>query len=335
MAGKHLNGKELMNMINKNADDLRLVLITGNEDYYIENCVKSIKKAFLAPGSEDMDLNVIGRDAKCDFETIREFIEMPPWLSSKRVVICQSQAIYSCEFEDEEDKLLKNIPDSCVLVFVFEKADKNRKLTKAVLKHGIAAEVNYFQASELIRIIQDSLRKNGISISDETCGSLVNRCDSQMRQISSEIEKIRLYCAESGKNTITFDDLECICPPDLHASIFTITDCFGTGKCDKALLTLNSLILRKEPVAKLRATLATHLKRLIIAKDIGNDKELTSRCKFAPYYSSNLTRQASRFTMDQLIKLYCAAVKSEADFKHGIADERTSLETLIVRAAIK
>ncbi len=335
MSVKYLNGNEFMNMINKNADDLHLVLLFGNEDFYIDNCVKAIKKSFLAPGGDDMDLNVIAKDSKCDFDTLREYVEMPPWLSSRRVIICRSSNIYNCDFDKAEEDFLKSVPDSCVLVFVFDKADKNRKFTKAVVKHGVAAEINYFPDSELIKIAKDSLRKSNISLSDETAGSLVSRCDSQMRQISSEIEIIRLYCKETGKDTVVFEDLENICPPDLHASVFAITDCFGTGKCDQALNTLNSLILRKEPVAKLRATLVTHLKRLIITKDINNKQEIMSKMKFAPYYADNLLKQASRFTMDQLIKLYFEAIKTESDFKHGLIDERISLETLIVKAAIK
>ncbi|MBP5261721.1 MAG: DNA polymerase III subunit delta [Clostridiales bacterium] len=335
MASKFLSGTEFMNVIGKNADDLRLVLLCGNEDYYIENCVKGIKKAFLAPGSEDMDLSIISKDAKFSFDILREYVEMPPWLSSRRLIICSSQSVYNCDYTDSDDEMLKSLPDSCVVVFVLDKADKNRKFTKAVIKYGVAAEINYFQTPELIKIIKDSLKKSGISVNDETAGSLVNRCESQMRQISSEIEKIRLYCKECGKDSVAFEDLESICPPDLHASVFTITDCFGSGKCDKALNTLNSLILRKEPVAKLRSTLFTHLKRLILAKDINNSRELMSRYKMAPFYAENLTRQASRFSMDQLFKLYAEAVKSESDFKHGLIDERVALETLIVKTAIR
>ena len=335
MADKYINGKDFMKMVSEARSDLRLVLLFGSEEFYIDNCIKTLKKVYLAPGSDDMDLNVIDRDAKATFEDLEGYIQMPPWMSSKRIVICKSQSLFSAEFGDREEDILKNIPESCIVVFAPDKVEKNRKITKSIVRNGVACEINLFGEDELVKIITDSLGKSGISIDNATARSLVSRSESQMRIISNEIEKIRLYCAGSGKKNITFEDLESMCPPDLNASIFTITDCFGTGSCDSALKTLNSLLIRKEPVQKLRATLITHLKRLVIAKDLGDKNALVSEMKFSPFYAGNLLKQASRFTTDRLIELFCSAVKSEADVRHGIMEDRTSLEMLIVNASMK
>ena len=334
MADKYLSGNDFLKHLDKGGDDLRLVMLFGTEDFYIDNCIKSIKKCYIAPGGEDTDLTVIKQDSKDIFRQIADNIEMPPWFSRKRVVIVKTPSVFDAEFGDIEDKLLENIPDSCVLVLAPGKGDKGRKLTKAVVKYGTAVEVNLFSEAELVNIIHDNLKKKVIEIDKECASSLAFRCDSQLRQISSEIEKIRLYLNGKGRNKVTFDDLELICPPDLNASVFTITDSFGSGKCDGALKTLNSLLLRKEPVPKLRATLFTHLKRLIIAKDVGNNKELAALMKFSPYYAGNLVRQSSRFDMDQLINLYFAALKSESDVRHGIYEDRIALETLIVKCSM-
>lgn len=335
MADKYLDGAGFMKLVNDQNKDLRLVLLFGNEQYYIDNCVKAVKKRYLAPGGEEMDLSVIGNDTNAGFDLLEEYIQMPPWLSTKRVVICKNQSLYGTEFTDHIEDVLGNISESCIVVFCLEKAEKNRKITKFILKNGIACEVNYFPEEMLVKIIRESLNKSGVKISDQDAASLAARCESQMRLISSEVEKIRLYAESTGKTEITFNDLETLCPPDLNASIFTITDCFGSGNCENALKTLNSLLIRKEPVQKLRATLITHLKRLIIAKDLGDKNTIAQEMKFSPYYANNLLRQASRFTLERLFDLYFAAIKSESDLRHGISDERSSLEVLIVKAALK
>ena len=330
-----MDGKDFMKVLDEDCSGVSLVLLFGTEEYYIDNCIKAVKKVFLAPGSSDMDLNVIPQNSKADFAELEGLIQMPPWMSQKRVIICRSQSLYNSEFGEKEEGILKNIPKSCIVVFAPEKAEKNRKITKFIARNGVAAEINLFPEEELIKIIRDSLGRNKITIDHDVAASLVSRSESKMRQISSEIEKMRLYCAGSGKDSIAFDDLENLCPPDLNASIFTITDCFGTGKCDSALKTLNSLLLRKEPIQRLRATLITHLKRLVIAKDVGDKGKLASELKCSPYYAANLIKQSSRFTIDRLIDLLDKAVKSESDVRHGIMEERTSLETLIVRASVK
>ena len=330
-----MDGKDFMKVLDEDCSNVSLVLLFGTEEYYIDNCIKAVKKVFLTPGSNDMDLNNIMQDSKADFAELESYILMPPWMSQKRVIICRSQSLYNAEFGEKEEEILRNIPRSCVVVFAPEKAEKNRKITKFILNNGIAAEINLFPDDQLTSIIKSSLKKDNIVISDANCQSLIARCESRMRLISSEISKIKLYCAQTGKTDITFNDLEEMCPPDLNASIFTITDCFGSGKCDKALKTLNSLLLRKEPIQKLRATLITHLKRLILAKDIGSKQELAAKLKCSPFYAGKLTNQASGFTMPQLMKLFIKAIESESDIRHGIMEERASLEILIIEASVR
>ena len=44
MADKYLDGAGFMKLVNDQNKDLRLVLLFGNEQYYIDNCVKAVKK---------------------------------------------------------------------------------------------------------------------------------------------------------------------------------------------------------------------------------------------------------------------------------------------------
>jgi DNA polymerase-3 subunit delta len=53
------------------------------------------------------------------------------------------------------------------------------------------------------------------------------------------------------------------------------------------------------------------------------------------FVADKLIRQARGFTMERLLGLYLDAVKADSDVKHGLIDERTSLEMLIVKASAK
>ncbi|SCW27212.1 DNA polymerase III, delta subunit [Ruminococcaceae bacterium YRB3002] len=335
MADKYIDGNKFVSMLKSGQQDMRLVLLFGEEDYYIDQCVKMAKKTFISPGSEDMDLNVIPQDAKVGFEALEEYAQMPPWMNPRRLIVVKSTYMYDKEFDENALRILENIPDSCVVMFVIAKADKKRKITKYILKNGIAVQIDHFADDALTGIITTSLGKYGIQISADTAQSLINRCDSSLRLIHNELEKLKLFCAETGRKEVTFDDLEDLCPPDLNASIFTITDCFGSGKADNALKTLDSLLARKEALQRIKATMFTHLKRLIIAKDIGDDRRLASEMGFNPKYASNLTKQSARFPGDKLTELYFKAIEMESELRHGTGEERTSLEALIVKASLK
>ena len=61
--------------------------------------------------------------------------------------------------------------------------------------------------------------------------------------------------------------------------------------------------------------------------------ELASRLGIMDFVAEKLVRQARGFDMERLLGLYLEAVRQDSDIKHGLIDERTSLETIIVKAS--
>ena len=72
-----------------------------------------------------------------------------------------------------------------------------------------------------------------------------------------------------------------------------------------------------------------------MAKEAGNASVLVARTDMNEYRASKLCQQARSFDMKELIKLYLAAADSDSEFKHGLIDERYSLEIILVKASAK
>ena len=110
----------------------------------------------------------------------------------------------------------------------------------------------------------------------------------------------------------------------------------GNMSMDEAALdTLNTLILTRQPLIVIRVTFMNHLKRMICAKEVTDKRELSSRLGVMDFVADKLIRQARGFTMERLLGLYLDAVKADSDIKHGLIDERTSLEMMIIKASAK
>ena len=332
-----LNARQMLNKINKEPDSLGLVLMYGTENYMIDGAVSMLKKVCLGEGAEDMDMAVIDTRTgdKFDIAKLEELVAMPPWMSPKRLIVVKQSGLPNKELSDRDTQLLENLPSSTVVVFFEESVDSRKKSFKTFLQCGTVASMSGFENDELTGWISNRFGKEGIRIGLEAANSMSSRCSGNMMELVNEINKVSLYCQNKGYTEVTPDIVELCCPPDLSSKIFDIMDACGSGRVDVALGTLDKLIQNKEPIVKIRASIVGHIKALIMAKDAGSQSVLVERTGMNDFRAKKLCLQARSFDMKDLIKLYLAASDSDSEFKHGLIDERHSLEIVLVKASAR
>ncbi|MBQ6302845.1 MAG: DNA polymerase III subunit delta [Clostridiales bacterium] len=330
-----LNSRQMLSKINKESDSLGLVLMYGTENYMIDGAVSMLKKVCLGEGAEDMDYAVIDTRTgdKFDMGRLEELISMPPWMSPKRLIVVKQSGLPGKELSDKDIELLKNIPSSAVVVFFEETVDSRKKAFKAFMQYGTVASMSGFEEDELSGWISNRFGKEGIKIGFEAASSMASRCSGNMMELVNEINKLTLYCQGKGYSEVTPDIVELCCPPDLSGKIFDIMDACGSGNASIALGTLDKLIANKEPLARIRVSITNHIKALIMAREAGNPNVLVERTGMNDFRARKLVSQSNNFSMQRLISLYLAASDSDSEFKHGLIDERYSLEIVLVKAS--
>lgn len=332
-----LNSRQMLSKINKEPDSLGLVLMYGTESYMLDGAVSMLKKAFLGDGAEDMDFAVIDTRTgdKFDMGKLEELVSMPPWMSPKRLVVIKQSGLPNKELSDKDLEILKNIPSSAVVVFFEDQADSRKKAFKAFLQYGTVASMSGFEDDELTGWISSRFSKENLRIGFEAASSMASRCSNNMMELVNEINKISLYCQGKGYSEVTPDIVELCCPADLSGKIFDIMDACGSGNANIALGTLEKLIANKEPLARIRASIVNHIKALIMAKEAGNPNVLVERTGMNDFRAKKLVAQSRNFTMKNLVTLYIQAADSDSEFKHGLIDERYSLEIILVKASAR
>ena len=332
-----LNSRQMLSKISKESDSLGLVLLYGTENYMIDGAVSMLKKVCLGEGAEDMDYAVIDTRTgdKFDMGMLEELISMPPWMSPKRLVVIKQSGLPNRELSEKDEAILKDIPSSTVVVFFEETVDSRKKAFKAFLQYGTVASMSGFEEDELTGWISSRFAKENLKIGFEAANSMASRCAGNMMELVNEVNKLSLYCQGKGYSEVTPDIVELCCPPDLSGKIFDIMDACGSGNARTALGTLDKLIANKEPLARIRVSIVNHIKALIMAKEAGNAGVLVERTGMNDYRAKKLVMQAHNFSMKDLISLYLAASDSDSEFKHGLIDERYSLEIILVKASAK
>ena len=79
------------------------------------------------------------------------------------------------------------------------------------------------------------LKEYNISMGNDCISSLISRVNSSMRSIDNEMQKIILYCEYTKTTRVTMELLDKLCVPDVHASVFQMTDAIGQRKPGRAL----------------------------------------------------------------------------------------------------
>lgn len=320
-----------------NAD--KLYLVWGEEIFYIEYLIKLIKTNYINESTATMDF--IKRDYGSkgfDVDVVLQDIESPAWGSARKVVILKNTGIFTMKDAaivglEILDKIKNVLSDYSIVVFWEDKVDKKKqKLFKKFSELGSVAESAQLDEIKLGNFVRASFKRKQITIDDESVVSLVSRCNYSLALINSELSKLFLYCDAKNISNVTIDVIEELCPPDISGTIFVLTDAIGEKNVSKALLVLDNLIRLKEPITMIRFMFARQIRQLICAKELGNRQLIVSQMKVAPFVASKLERQASRFSMELLLKLYSGCASYDYKFKKGLADERQSLECLIIMA---
>ncbi|MBP8988707.1 MAG: DNA polymerase III subunit delta [Clostridia bacterium] len=346
----------------------RLYVLTGEEDFLIEKLVVALGEALITPGCEALDRVVLKagqRGERLDLERVLAEVRTPPFMSRNKLIIVRESGWFiasarqskpeeadgSREEQDEIDTdtkqnipssrlkdnqadlmvLFDQLPASVCLVFIESKVDRRlRSLIQAIERNGVLAEFGKEQPRTLKRWIEAEGKIRGMKIEPVAAESLIDRCDGSMRMIWQELTKIFLYCEATGTKTVTMDLMNVLSIPDVHGSIFDLTDALAEGQTGRALALADKLMSQRQPVQLILFMLTRHVRQLICAAELVQPAMITSSLKVPPFVATRLSKQAARLPADLLESLYKACFETDILIKSGQISDRLGLETLLV-----
>ncbi len=319
-----------------------LYLISGEEKYAIDRLIAFLKSQLVDKNSEALDYYQKDcTNSELSIDEFKSLVGSPPFLSRKRVTVIRNsgwwgaRAPSTTKEQDAMKNALTDMPEYACAIFVEDKVDNRKKqLIEAVRENGTLVEISFFSEEQLTKMITDKLGKHGITLPWDSMTSLISRTDSSMRLIDNELTKIILYCTNTKTRKVDLTLLNQLSVPDVHASVFDMTDAIGQRNVGKALEILNDLVLLKEPIPKIRLMLSRHFRQLISVKDAGNGADIASTMKLHPFVAKKLVSQARGFQLDQLEKLYDLCFETDLMVKNGKMEDRMAMEYLLASSVL-
>lgn len=317
-----------------------LYFLWGDEDYLKEKFMIQIEDLIIPEGGKDFNEKIIEASKDLNLDEISAAIDAMPFMSDHTLVIIKDADLNNLHDNEVEtlDKILKDIPEYCTVVFSQHttfKPDGRKRAIKSIKKHG--KEIHFYASSHdaLISWIKLHFQAHKKEIDYETAEYLIFNSGDLMNQLLPEIDKLVAYTSNSR---ITKSDINIVATRIPEASVFLMTDYISNKKPDKAAEILYDLLGSKnsEPIAIL-AYIGSQMRSLYTIK-LANERHLgntyiESVTGMPGWKLKKLSQSANKFSLDNLKNAVIMCCEADYEMKSTGRDDGEILQELIMHIA--
>jgi DNA polymerase-3 subunit delta len=271
-----------------------------------------------------------------------------PVMAEMRVVICrEAEKLFKMretgkaktKDDDPFDQLYKYLEDpnrSTLLIFdMIKPGPKNQHPWKDLFAKTTPLDFPVLKEPAAMEWINERAAKSGRSLETKAAQSLVAHLGTDLRTLSSELEKLISYVGDSS--TIKAADVEVAVGVSPTYNIFELQKAIGSGNKGRAAeIALRMLEADKGARYPMFAFLSKYLEQLSIAREMSEKRESDQAIAQAiglygggAYYVKDYISAARRYSSAKLDDALKALVRAEFDTRRVKIDDSLLVERLI------
>lgn len=324
-----VNGMSIINSHIKNESYTNIYLLGGEEKYLLAQYKEKLVGA-IADVSDSMNYVVYkGENAKSD--QIAEFASTMPFFADRRVVLVEDSDFFK-KGNEEIEKLLGELPETTVIVFVESNIDKRNRLYKMVSKTGTVAMFDTPDEKTLLIWLKSLFTKENLKIEDNVVYRLIEGVGMDMNNLANEAEKLKCYCLEKG--AVTIDDVNELSINQVEGKIFDMMDALSRHDRKTTLDLYNDLLILREPAMRILFLITRQFNILLktkLALEGGCDNsKIASAVKVPPFTVKKYITFCKNYTYSQLLACVNRCQEADSDIKTGRMKDSLAVEMLII-----
>lgn len=305
-------------------------LIYGNEDYLVHQACHLLCPAIVDPEDSINYSKFEGKQA--DVGQIASLAETMPFFQERRLLLLEDTGFLK-KASEEYVTVLKNLPDTTVIVMVEKEVDKRNKVYKYIKDHGYICECNAPDEKQLMTWCAGILLKRGKKIRQDDLRYLLSLSAANMYQLKNELDKLTDYLGD--REVVGRADIDEIITVEITNHIFEMIGAMASRNQPKAMALYEQLLALKEPPMRILFLIARQFQLMLQMKDMKEQrksaKEMGSAAGLSPYIAEKYARQAEVFSKKQLIAHLEECARTEEMVKTGRWSDRVAVELLIVQ----
>ncbi len=324
-------------------------LLAGEEHYYIDKALARIMARLFA-SSQEQTGGLQKLTGNVEPGDLAGLIETVPFFASKNVLLLQDTSIFKEKKGEEEtevsrsgkDKslerllaLLADMPDYSYVIFVQNsKADKRRKLYKAIEKAGAVLEAEPIRAWNINDWLQGKLQSLNKDMDSEAMayfsGVISTMQTISLEFLDREFDKLALFSEERRINRALLEKVFAGMP---EVSVFALLDAISERKAKKALQLLRRQLSDGTYFTIILSLLTRHVRQLwqaqVLQKQGIRGKALAKPLELNPFIAEKLGRAAMQFPEAVLRRSMLELIDADYFLKTGQAGEEV-LEHVVI-----
>ena len=309
-------------------------LLCGEEDFFID---KAREKIFARLDVDaKTELKIFEVDAKTEISTIIDAIDAMPFFGAKTVVLVKNADKIFGNFKSPRlESVLGDMQQKNFVVFTAKKADKQRKLYRAVAKAGAILEADRLRPWEIGDWLNAKLKSLGKTMTRDAQRHFDERLEIlqeiSLCSLNNELEKIALSVT-GGQITVGDLRKNMLMPPEV--SRFALNDAIDSRETSKSLYLLKIQESFTDKILLLTAQLTNHVRQLIrtkflIARGI-KGRKLGEPLGMNPYIAQKVGVKAGTYSLKLLEETLMSLADTDYKLKTGRGGAE-ALERIIVK----
>lgn len=170
-------------------------LFYGPNEFIIERVLSQIKNNYIPENSRDLNMEIC-YGGEADPSDIVDRAQTLPFLASNRLIILRRTEAYKADQLNQFIPYLENPVDSTCLIFLSSKTNFSVKFYKKIRSSGLAVNFLELRNNQVVPWIMNTAREMGLDINRQGCVFLQELTGNRLRDIYSELQKLKLSYGE-------------------------------------------------------------------------------------------------------------------------------------------
>ncbi|MDR2089834.1 MAG: DNA polymerase III subunit delta [Clostridiales Family XIII bacterium] len=324
------------------------LLLFGKEQFLVRWAADAVADKYVDPSLRAIDFARLD-GASADVDAVVQNCETLPLGSAKRLVLVEGLSVLAgddakaaARFDEEAfSKYIADLPDTCILILTAERADKRKKLYKAIAKRGGTYEFAGLDPPLLRAFVEKRLKEAGKRASasvirqfTEMTGYAARDSEYTLYHMENDLKKLTAYC---DGDEICLSDLRAVMEASLDLNAFALADAVSRGRRGEAFDLLADMFAAGENVYRLLALLISQFELLLSVRellDAGFTRaRMQSELGVHEYRLRMAVETAARFDARTLRKIVLRACETDRHIKTGLLRDTLALEMFVNAAA--
>lgn len=302
---------------------LPVYLITGEENYYIDEISDYFENNIVEESLRDFDQTIIyGRDV--DMQTVISYAKQFPMMSPvKLVLVKEAQDIPIKEWDLLTDYLEHPLTQT-LLVFCYrhKKIDKRTKAYKAIEKKGCIYEHAKLRDHQLPDWIGAYVNQHGHTITKKGAVLIAESIGNDLGKIANEISKV--FISLKPGDAIDENIIEQNIGISKDYNVFELQNAIGRRDVVQCNRIVNHFAAnpKENPIQMVLPSLYGYFIKIMIYHQLPDKEEAASALKVNPYFVRDYATAADNYSLGKLAS--CIGYLNEADLRSkGICNAGT------------